>query len=211
MLDVLGAAHDEMFAAMGTFCHVIVVGHPLLLGHARQRIEELERRWSRFLPDSDISRINAAAGAPVAVSAEAFLLVSRAVEGWRLTGGLYDPTVLRAVIAAGYDRSFTDPACAAHRSAEPAIPGGAAPGAGGIVLEPRLRTVQAPRGVMLDPGGIGKGLAADVVLAELLSLGAAGAWLIGQRTARIAAGYDARGRFAGDWRACRRWEAGDGS
>ena len=173
--DVLGAAHDAMFGAMGTFCHVIVVGPPGLLDAARRRIEHLEQRWSRFLPDSDLSRVNAAGGAPVAVSAEAFLLVSRAVEGWRLTGGLYDPTVLRAVVAAGYDRSFSDPACSVHRPDEEVGAGTPAPGAGGIRLDPRLRTVQSPPGVLLDPGGIGKGLAADVVVAELMADGASGA------------------------------------
>ena len=32
--------------------------------------------------------------------------VRRAVEGWWLSGGAFDPTVLGAVLRAGYDRSF---------------------------------------------------------------------------------------------------------
>ena len=174
-VDGGGDAHDLMFGAMGTFCHVIVRGPPPLLERARGRVAELERRWSRFLAGSDISRVNRADGAAVAVTADAFLLVSRAVEGWRLTGGLYDPTVLRAVMAAGYDRSFADPASAVHRPDQPPAPTVPAPGAAGIRLDARLRTVQLPRGVLFDPGGIGKGLAADVVVAELLADGAAGA------------------------------------
>ena len=33
-------------------------------------------------------------------------LIERALDGWRLTGGRFDPTLLREVRAAGYDRSF---------------------------------------------------------------------------------------------------------
>ena len=42
------------------------------------------------------------------VSADAVLLVERAVEAWRLTGGSFDPTVLGAMLRAGYDRSFDE-------------------------------------------------------------------------------------------------------
>ena len=50
-------AAEARFAAMGTTVHVIVVGgaERALLDGARQRIAELERRWSRFLPESEIS------------------------------------------------------------------------------------------------------------------------------------------------------------
>ena len=40
------------------------------------------------------------------VSAELFALVERAVRAWKDTAGRYDPTVLPAVVAAGYDRDF---------------------------------------------------------------------------------------------------------
>jgi thiamine biosynthesis lipoprotein len=44
-----------------------------------------------------------------------------------------------------------------------------------IVMDPSTSTVTAPVGTALDPGGIGKGLAADLAVAQLLHAGAAGA------------------------------------
>ena len=75
---------------------------------ARDRVEELERRWSRFRPDSEISRLNALAGSPMAVSVETLGLVRRALEGARVTGGRYSPTVLGDVLRAGYDRTLEE-------------------------------------------------------------------------------------------------------
>jgi thiamine biosynthesis lipoprotein len=162
------AADDLTFRAMGSDVHVIIVdGPPGLGGKARRRIDELELRWSRFLPDSEISRLTARAGEWVALSADSLLLVARAVDAWRLTVGRFDPTVLGAVIRAGYDRSFEllgpDPADGhSHLTT----------GTAGIELDGDR--VRLPAGVGFDPGGIGKGLAADLVVAETLAEGAAG-------------------------------------
>jgi thiamine biosynthesis lipoprotein len=49
------------------------------------------------------------------------------------------------------------------------------PGCASIELDAGLRAVRLPAGVGIDPGGIGKGLAADIVVGELLGAGAAGA------------------------------------
>ncbi len=100
---------------MGTTAHVVVTAarEPDRLAEAaRARVAELEARWSRFIPTSDVSRLNALASLPVVVAPETFALVQLAVEGWRMTGGRFDPTVLPALVAAGYDRSF-DPWTAA--------------------------------------------------------------------------------------------------
>jgi thiamine biosynthesis lipoprotein len=154
---------------MGTFAHVVVVGgRPGLDAAAAARIADLERRWSRFLPDSEVSTLNRLAGDAVAVSADTRLLVARAVEGWRLSGGAFDPTVLGPVIRAGYDRTFHD-VHAAPADGRSALDMGAAG------IEVGGGTVRLPAGTGFDPGGIGKGLAADLVADELLAAGAAGA------------------------------------
>ena len=112
------------------------------------------------------------AGAPVVVSAETFALVARAVDAWRDTGGRYDPTVLAALEAAGYDRDFDDVRRRRRRRRgrgdPPPVPGCAA-----IELDPLVSAVRLPAGRALDLGGIGKGYAADVVSAELLDAGVA--------------------------------------
>ncbi len=154
---------------MGSHAQVVVVGgRPGLAEDARRRVDQLEARWSRFLPASEVSALNRRAGEPVPVSADTRLLVTRAVEGWRLSGGAFDPTVLGPVIRAGYDRTFDEVV------ARPA-PGRSTLdlGAAGIVVDGP--TVCIPPGTGFDPGGIGKGLAADLVCDELMAAGAEGA------------------------------------
>src|SRR5438552_5965287 len=162
-------AADIRFRGMGSDVHVIVVGPPRLVGLARRRLADLERRWSRFLPDSEVSRLNEAGGRLVTVSDETRLLVERALTGWRITGGLFDPTVLGDVVRAGYDRSFDrlGPLAAAGSSTWER-------GACGVVVTDDGH-VRLPPGVAFDPGGVGKGLAADLVAGELVAAGAAGA------------------------------------
>lgn len=157
---------------MGTEVHVVVHGPIELAEVAREQIELLEALWSRFLPTSEISELNRRAGSWVPVSPPTMELVRRALHGWRVTDGRFDPTVLGDVIRAGYDRSFSDlvdltaradaPTSDLHRYA------------GGIAIDEAAGRVRLPAGVGFDPGGIGKGLAADLVAEHLSFEGAAG-------------------------------------
>jgi len=157
---------------MGCTAHVVVVGGPRgLTTLARERLQALEARWSRFLPTSELSRLNAAAGTPCHVSPETFGLIERSIHGWAATGGAFDPTVLPALVAAGYDRTFRELSDDERPAGHP-VPG---LGCGAIRLDPRWRMVTMPTGTTLDPGGIGKGLAADLVVALLVDAGASGA------------------------------------
>jgi FAD:protein FMN transferase len=168
------AVHEARFPAMGSDAHVIVVGgSPALCGAARARIDELETRWSRFLPDSELSRLNRCGPGPRLVSPDTFLAVSAAVEAWRATDGRFDPTVLRALVAAGYDRDFAHLDHGSCTAPAPVVD--PAPGCGGIELDEHVGAITLPAGVAIDLGGIGKGLAADLVVAELMRAGAAGA------------------------------------
>jgi FAD:protein FMN transferase len=160
---------------MGTQAEILLVGAPDgLLAGGRARLAELEERWSRFLPGSETSALNRAAGRPVTVSPETFTLVALALVGWLASGGRFDPTILDALERAGYDRSFEllDPSSPrACRQDRPAPAGGL----GGVVLDQRTGAVRLPPGTRFDPGGIGKGYAADLLCAELRAAGAAGA------------------------------------
>jgi thiamine biosynthesis lipoprotein len=99
--------------------------------------------------------------------------VERAVEGWRVTGGAYDPTVLPSLLAAGYDDTFER--VASRRDGPRRLRLAAPPGPAGARVDRRASTVSLPRGVAFDPGGIGKGLAADLVVSGLRARGALGA------------------------------------
>jgi thiamine biosynthesis lipoprotein len=139
--------------------------------YARRRLEKLERRWSRFLPESDVSRLNTAPEALMLVSSDTVSLLATMKEGWRVTGGRYDPTVLAAVIAAGYSTSIDGSGRTSRMAGRPT---------GGLTvcdvsIDPATSAVMVPCGVGLDPGGIGKGLAADLVVTELLAAGTSGA------------------------------------
>jgi thiamine biosynthesis lipoprotein len=163
------AAAELRFRAMGCDVQVVIDGPRHLLRLARDRVEELERRWSRFRPGSEISRLNLLAGSPVQVSPVTLGLVRRAVQGARVTGGRYDPTVLGDVLRAGYDRSFEQ--LAGH---DPGAGSSLGRGWAEIVVDPAGPAITLPAGVGLDPGGIGKGYAADLLVAELRAAGAAG-------------------------------------
>ncbi len=173
-------AAERHTRAMGTDLHLIVVGsggtagdrEHELIERALTRVAQLEARWSRFIPQSEVSRLNGAVGTPLVVSDDTAALVARAIDAWHLTEGLVDCTLLDDLIRAGYDRPFEE------LPADRPAPGptlrriyGGDPGD----IEIHGNTVTLPLGLGIDPGGIGKGLAADLVTGELLAAGAAGA------------------------------------
>ena len=181
------STEERIIEVMGTTAHLVITdGNATLAERAVERLHELEARWSRFRADSEISRLNARPGIPVIVSDETYTLVERAVEGAAMTGGLFDPTLLPELRDAGYDRSFEliDVAGATGDAARQRPPtmrrsqSTRAPGrrsSNAIRLDPIVRSVQLQPGTEFDPGGIGKGLAADIVVDFLLRSGAAGA------------------------------------
>src|SRR2546430_11200032 len=157
---------------MGTQVHLVTVGaDPEVLELGRQRIHELEALWSRFREDSEISRLNVAASRPVRVSPETIELVQRSLEGWQATSGAFDPTILGDLVALGYHASFEHLREASPLPLAPRRRGEA----GRVVVDRRNETVRLPEGAALDPGGIGKGLAADIVAEKMLEAGAPGA------------------------------------
>jgi thiamine biosynthesis lipoprotein len=164
---------ETRFRAMGTDVHVLAVEtFPDVLDVAEHAIRNLERRWSRFLDTSEISTLNRSQGRPVVVSADTFELVTRSVTAWEATGGRFDPTVEAALAAHGYDRDFAEVTRAVSTAPASVAP---APGLAGIDLVPVANAVTLPAGVTIDPGGIGKGLAADLTADLLLASGARGA------------------------------------
>jgi thiamine biosynthesis lipoprotein len=79
--------------------------------------------------------------------------------------------VLGAVLRAGYDRSFE---LLADHTGDGSEEWPTESGYEQILVDEPSRTVMLPVSVGFDPGGIGKGYAADLVVAELLGHGASG-------------------------------------
>ena len=157
---------------MGCSVEVLIVGgSPDLLDLARTSIDHLERCWSRFLPDSDISRLNHAAGSTVHIDPATVVLLGAMRDGWRATDGTFDPTLLAPLVGLGYSASWHDPATVTS------LPHGATMRGDldQLDLDAERCTARSPLGMCLDPGGIGKGLAADIVVGRLMEAGAVGA------------------------------------
>lgn len=126
-----------------------------------------ERVLSRFLPESELSQVNGRSGEWVPVSDLLWNVVCDAVLQAEATQGLFDPTLLNALEAAGYDRSFALMTPAGTR-----MNADAADGNRGnwqqIGLNADTQSIWLPPGIRLDLGGIGKGFTAQEAV-ELLS------------------------------------------
>jgi thiamine biosynthesis lipoprotein len=148
------------WAALGTSV-VVAVTEPGALPAAAEAVDAevraLDLACSRFRADSDLSRLNAAAGAPVLVSlllAEAIRVALRAA---RLTAGDVDPTVGAAMAAIGYDADY-----ASLPADGPACPAAGVPaGHWEEVVVDVLGMVRIPVGTSLDLGATAKALGAD--------------------------------------------------
>ena len=171
---------------MGCESHVIVTGGTeAMLDQAEGRLRELESLWSRFLPDSDITLANQAAGLPVRVHEDTLAVVLRSIEAWKQTRGLFDITVLPALVHHGYTHSAIT-SLAAPRVSQQII--GVS---GSVVVDVANSTLAVPAGGAIDLGGIGKGFAADIVAEELLEGGAVGALVnVGGDICVMGAPYD---------------------
>lgn len=168
-------AHHINFRAMGSAMSVSVWAPPRRGAIAEQlcalapvRIELLEQSWSRFRPDSELSRNNAHAGrGPMEISNDFAELVTAMIAAERLTIGLFNPTMARVIEALGYNVNFAD-ITQHHRAVDmPQVASTA-----GIHLQGNTLALDA--GVALDPGALGKGLAGDILCREFMAAGAIG-------------------------------------
>src|ERR1043166_85998 len=98
---------ERRFRAMNTDIRLVVSDWKQagLLEAGEATFHAIEARFSRFLADSELSFINETEG-EVVVSSEMIDLLSLAKHFHALTKGIFEPAVLPALEAAGYDRSF---------------------------------------------------------------------------------------------------------
>lgn len=124
-----------------------------------QELAEVDAVCSRFRSDSELARLNGAAGRPVAVSARLLEEIQVALRAAAVSGGLVDPTIGRTLRLAGYDQTFA----LVRRRDRPSfrarfVP---VPGWAQVEVDPTRGTVRVPVGCELDLGATAKALAAD--------------------------------------------------
>jgi thiamine biosynthesis lipoprotein len=162
---------------MGNTARVIVVAEQEdelehLLTVAQVRLAQLEARWSRFISTSEVSQLNTARHCVwTPISDDTALLLHYLVEAFRVTNGAFNPFLLPALVNAGYSHSLTD-------NATVSLPHSASWHATAADLEIQHTSTgwqaRLLNGATVDPGGIGKGLAADIVAEQLMTLHARG-------------------------------------
>lgn len=129
-----------------------------------------EARLSRFRPTSELAQVNAQAGQWTTVSTVFWRILTRALQLSQATNGLFDPTILNAVEATGYDRDFVELTQTTTGRAIKSLALTADRLQGcwqAVELDPAQHGVRLPRAGRLDFGGIAKGATAQQAVAFL--------------------------------------------
>lgn len=127
------------------------------LNAAFAEMKRLEGLWSIYRPDSEVSRINAAAGQrPVSISAETFLLIEEGIRMNTLTEGGFNMSLGPAIDLWNVLHGPNIPSEDELRSVHPLVHRGA------IQMDVSAQAAFLSRsGMKIDPGGIGKGLLSE--------------------------------------------------
>ena len=150
------------FPAMGTEIRLLTDGGAdpdavaRAVVHVRAIFAREEARFSRFRDDSELSSVNRSAGGWLPVSAPFAEVAGLALDGAAATGGAFDPTVLPAMVAAGYDRDFCLIDTEVGRRTSSAVCGR------WREMAVEDERIYLPTGVGLDLGGLVKGWTADL-------------------------------------------------
>ena len=123
----------------------------------RRQISAAEAALSRFLPDSEISRINHAGGEWLKVSPLVYDVLDEAVSAFRSTEGLFNPFMGRALRELGYDRSFEQLKPVAWPISAAAFAADVLP----LEMDAQLQRVRLSPEYAVDLGGIAKGWTAQ--------------------------------------------------
>ena len=202
-----GVVH-RVWRAMGCRAEVQVVapdldrhGGELLTRLAVGRVAALEQAWTRFSPSSELSMLNRSAGRVCTVSRDTVRLIEAMASGWAATGGAFDPTLLAPLVGLGYGPPVADVAAPTRVATCSAV-------LTDITVDRDRCRVALPPGLTIDAGGIGKGLAADIVATELVSAGASSAMVSLGGDLRIA--HAALSQNSEPWEVCVERPDGDG-
>lgn len=168
MASQLLLGHQVTRRAMGVTATITVnATDPLrLIERGFSLLNRYEFLWSRFIPQSDLSRLNNAGGEIIGVAPETVELIAHMKVAHQITAGRYNPTLLPM------HREHNDLASLVDNK-RCLIPDNARTW---LTLDDITfhsnTSVSLPPSMTLDAGGIGKGVAADLIAEDLLEQGA---------------------------------------
>jgi thiamine biosynthesis lipoprotein len=168
----------ETFTCFGGSVTVIVTGSGPAgsavgaAAAAKRRMLEWHTQFSRFEAASELSLLNADHRASVPVSPVMAHFVESLLGAAQASGGLVDATLLGEIVEAGYSEHFDSepvPLTRALELAPPRAPGGPSPQARwrALSVDRSAGAVTRPPGLLLDSGGIAKGLFGDILASVL--------------------------------------------
>jgi thiamine biosynthesis lipoprotein len=169
--------HRHTFACFGGQCTVIVAdaARPAdaaaAAAMAKRALLAWHQRFSRFDPDSELSRLNRDSAWMVPITPLMRRVIEAALRAARDTGGLVDATLADEIELAGYEGHFDGEGTdlrTALALAPPRAPAAPHPDERWqrVTVDRRAGIVHRPPGLRIDVGGIAKGVFAD----ELASL-----------------------------------------
>ena len=152
----------------------LILHHPdralarTLVARVASEIARLERIFSLHIPDSSLSRLNAA-GALAAPPGELVALLARCLDIWTASGGRFDPTIqpLWVLHARHFSSPDVDPAGPGREDVEAAL---GLVGFGRVAFDAN-RIAFAKRGMALTLNGIAQGFITDRVIDLLRKAG----------------------------------------
>jgi len=174
--------NNHAFRAMNTnvYTQLYSQTNSEVLIDVQRLFNSFEKTLSRFDPHSELSRLNGSEQPPFKAGPTLLDAVEVALWAAKMTGGLYDPTILNDLERAGYDRSFekistATPLPQSPRDSSPygpTWPSFSRPFTfRDVHLNRPRREIYKPAGVRLDLGGMGKGWTVDRAADRLQGLG----------------------------------------
>ena len=159
------------FQVMGTnfFC-LVVGGNNEICDAVYQFANELETKWSRYIPTSELMQINNNPESMIQVSDATLRLVNEMKNGFEVTQGIFSGNILGELIDLGFANSRINPENVTNWQARAK----SVADLSDVEIDLQNKSVSVPSGVALDSGGIGKGLAADLMSDYAMQLGAMG-------------------------------------
>jgi len=165
--------HRLPFRAMGSNLLVVLEtksdSRPAILDEVPGWFEDWEQTLSRFRIDSELSRLNQTFDQPVQVSDTLWDVFQYALSAETITNGLVTPTVLDAMLEAGYDQNFET--LPRHQSQNGLQILSAVNPLSAVIWNEKSQTICLPYGIHLDFGGVAKGWAAHQTVERLKKYG----------------------------------------